>query len=129
VIEGALITTAVLEGPESYLKAMIAFAWQRADLGSDYNWARNLPGQFQQLGLGSIRAQRVADIFESGSDLGTFWAAVLYQEPGPVGAAHAAVSPASEAIALLCAGAKWFSSPQVIQCAGRRSWTDRRSRP
>jgi precorrin-6B methylase 2 len=120
VIEDALITTAVLEGPGSYLKAMAAFARQRADRGSDYTWARNLPGQFQQLGLGSIRAQRVADIFESGSDLGAFWAAVLRQEPASVGAAYDAVSPASEAIALLCTSSEWFSGPQVIQCAGRR---------
>jgi hypothetical protein len=99
---------------------MAAFARQRADLGSDYTWARNLPGQFRQPGLGSIRAQRVADVFESGSDLGAFWAAVLHQEPGLASAAHDAVSPASEAIALLCTGSEWFSGPQVIQCAGRR---------
>jgi SAM-dependent methyltransferase len=130
VIEDALITMAILEGPGPFLEAMTSFVLHRASLGSDYTWARNLPGHFRKLRLGSICAQRVADIFESGSDLGAFWAAVLQQEPGPAGAAHDVVSPACEAVALLCAGAEWFSGPHIIQCAGRREpGTTERSRP
>jgi SAM-dependent methyltransferase len=131
VIEDALISTAILEGPEPYLEAMASFARHRASLGSDYTWARNLPGYFRKLGLGSIRAQRVADIFESGSDLGLFWAAVLQQEPGPAGVPSPAGGPACDAVALLCGGSAWFSGPQVIQCAGRREpgTTAERSRP
>ena len=117
VIEDAHIAMNVLDGPGPYLDAMVTFTRHRASLGSDYNWARNLPANFQRLGLGSIRAQRVADIFESGSDLSAFWAAVLQQE-----AISAGVAPdgASAAVLLLRAGSEWFSSPSVIQCAGRR---------
>jgi SAM-dependent methyltransferase len=131
VIEDAFISTAILDGPEPYSEAMASFARHRASLGSDYTWARNLPGYLGQLGLGSIRAQRVADIFESGSDLGLYWAAVLQQEPGPTGASPAAGGPACDAVALLCGGPAWFSGPQVIQCAGRREpgTTAERSRP
>ncbi|MGH3404422.1 MAG: class I SAM-dependent methyltransferase [Streptosporangiaceae bacterium] len=130
VIEDALITMAILDGPGPYLEAMTSFARHRAGMGSDYTWARNLPGHFRQLRLGGIRAQRVADIFESGSGLGAFWAAVLQQEPGPANATHDAASPACEAVALLCAGSEWFSGPHIIQCAGRReSGTTERSRP
>jgi len=130
VIEDALITVGILDGPRPYLEAMASFARQRASLGSDYTWARNLPNYFRQLRLGSIRALRVADIFESGSDLGAFWAAVLQQEPGPASVTHHAISPAGAAVALLCAGSEWFSGPHVIQCAGRREpGTTERSRP
>lgn len=130
VIEDALITMAILDGPGPYLEAMTSFARHRASLGSDYTWARDLPSHFGQLRLGNVRAQRVADIFESGSDLGAFWAAVLQQEPGPANAAHDAVSLACEAAALLCAGSEWFSGPHIIQCAGRRELgTTERSRP
>ena len=130
VIEDALITVGILEGPESYVEALTSFAQHRASVGSDYTWARNLPGHFRQLRLGSTRAQRVADIFESGSDLGAFWATVLQQELGPASATHDAVSLAREAAALLCAGAEWFSGPQIIQCAARREpGTTERSRP
>lgn len=120
VIEDALIAMAILDGPGPYLEAMTSFARHRASLGSDYTWARNLPGHFRQLRLGSIRAQRVADIFGSGSDLGVFWAAVLQQDPGQVSATHDAVSSACAAVTLLCAGSEWFSGPHIIQCAGRR---------
>jgi len=120
VIEDALITKAILDGPAPFLAAMRSFTRRRATMGSDYTWARNLPGQFRQLRLGNIRVQRVADIFESGSELGAFWAAVLQQESGPAYAAHGAGSPACEVAALLCAGSEWFSGPHIIQCAGQR---------
>lgn len=130
VIEDAQIIMAILDGPGTYLKAMTSFARHRASQGSDYTWARNLPGHFQQLGLGNIRAQRVADMFESGSDLGAFWAAVLQQETSPANVTHDEFSLACEAVALLCAGSEWFSGPHIIQCAGRReAGTTERSMP
>jgi hypothetical protein len=99
---------------------MTSFARHRATAGSDYTWARNLPGHFQQLALGSIRAQRVADIFEPGSDLGAFWAAVLQQEPGLAGASEVAGGLACNAAALPGGRPEWLSGPHIIQCAGRR---------
>ena len=121
VIEDALIAPGLIEGPEPFAAVMTSFASNRASLGSDYAWASGLPEAFQRLGLADISAQRVADVFASGSGLGVFWAAVLYQDRGAVGTSeHAAGRLVDEVLALLCNGSAWFVGPQVIQCAGRR---------
>jgi SAM-dependent methyltransferase len=121
VIEDALIAPGLIEGPEPFAAVMTSFAANRASLGSDYAWASGLPEGFQRLGLADISAQRVADVFVSGSGLGIFWAAVLHQDRGAVSASgHAAGGLVDEVLALLCNGPAWFVGPQVIQCAGRR---------
>ena len=116
VLEDAVFMEATLTGPPAYRAAMLGFAAGKT--GTDYHWADRLPDHLRAAGMVDVCAQRVSDLFDSGSVTARFWASVLAQErPADTGATD--VSAVDAAVDALLSGSAWFGGPLVVQCAGR----------